>query len=103
LTGIDGGITTLGIDDQGKLTSIADPAGATTLIGWNPAGLLESETDPAGNVSRFAYGNSGELSSTTDADGVIRRFDRSTGAGHVEIRSTEMRFSRQRGLFEFCS
>lgn len=94
LVGIDGGITTVGINDQGQLTSITDPAGATTLIGWNPSGLLESETDSAGNVSRLAYRDSGELASTTDADGVIRRFDRSQGQSLVEIRVSTTRGRR---------
>ena len=86
LSGIDGGTTTLGIDDSGHLASVSDPAGNATRIAWNAAGLVESLTDPIEAVTRFTYDESHRLATTTDPDGVAQTFETKSSADSFEVR-----------------
>lgn len=86
IAGIDGGTTTLAIDDNGHLTSVTDPAGNATRITWNNAGLVESLTDPIEAVTRFTYDDSHRLATTTDPDDVVQTFQTQTSADSLEVR-----------------
>jgi RHS repeat-associated protein len=88
LVGLDGAVTTLGVDVNGNLTSVTDPAGHPTTLAWAPGGLVTSETDPLGGVSRFTYDQDGRLVAASDADGVTAQFSRSATAGSVEVKVT---------------
>ncbi len=88
LVGLDGAVTTLGVDVGGNLTSITDPAGHTTTIALNKGGLVTSWTDALGGVSRFTYDQDGRLVAASDADGVTAQFTRSATAGSVEVKVT---------------
>ena len=88
LSGIDGGTTTLGIDDSGRLASVTDPAGSATRITWNNTGLVETLTDPTDAVTRFTYDESHRLATTTDPDAVVQTFETRTSADRFEIRAS---------------
>ena len=88
LSGIDGGTTTLGIDDSGRLASLTDPAGNATRITWNDAGQVESLTDPTDAVTRFTYDDSHRLATTTDPDAVVQAFETKASADSLEIRAS---------------
>ena len=88
LSGIDGGTTTLGIDDEGRLTRVTDPAGYTARITWSRTGLVESLTDPTDAVTRFAYDESHRPASTTDPDSVVQTFETKASAKSFEIRAS---------------
>jgi YD repeat-containing protein len=86
LSGIDGGATTLALDDNGHLSSVTDPAGNTTRITWNDAGLVQSLTDPTEAVTHFTYDGSHRLATTTDPDGIVQTFQTQTSGDSFEIR-----------------
>ncbi len=86
--GIDGAVTTLGVDVDGNLTSVTDPAGHPTSVAWDKGGLVTSWTDALGGVSRFTYDQDGRLVAASDADGVTAQSSRSATAGSVEVKVT---------------
>jgi RHS repeat-associated protein len=53
--------TTLNLNPNGYVTSIANPAGETTQCGYTNDGLLTSFTDPRGNVATMSYDTQGRL------------------------------------------
>ena len=88
LEGIDGAVTSLGLDGNGDLIRVTNPAATTTQLTWRRRGLVTSETDALGGVTRFSYDSAGRLVASTDADGVIQRLRRTTIAGGAEVQVT---------------
>lgn len=60
-------------DDQGRLTTITDPANLVTTFTYNGP-RLQSVTDPMGRVTSFAHNGAGDLVKVTFPDGSSKGF-----------------------------
>ncbi len=68
LTGADGQVTTLTLDANGYVQSVASPAG-TTSFAASSHGLITGATDPNGNSRSFSYDSEDRLSVAADPPG----------------------------------
>jgi RHS repeat-associated protein len=62
--------TSLTLDGEGNLASVARPGLTATQLHYQPGGMLTEEVDAAGGVHKFTYDGNKYLSSDTDPDGV---------------------------------
>lgn len=69
LTAPFGQTTTLGLNSDGRLTSVTDPLGQTVQLGYANTDLLASLTDPYLGTSTFEYDADGRLTKDTNAGG----------------------------------
>jgi RHS repeat-associated protein len=61
--------TTLAVNSDGWLASVANPAGEAHNMSYSPDGLLQTFTDPRGNVHRYFYDSLGRLIRDEDPAG----------------------------------
>lgn len=69
----NGNRTVYAYDDQGRLTTITDPANLVTTLAYNGP-RLQSVTDPMGRVTTFEHSAAGDLVKVTFPDGSSKGF-----------------------------
>jgi RHS repeat-associated protein len=69
----NGNRTAYAYDDQGRLTTITDPANLATTFAYNGP-RLQSVTDPMGRVTSFEHNGAGDLVKVTFPDGSSKGF-----------------------------
>ena len=93
--------TTLTLDANGYLASIADPANETFQLTSTSTGLLKQLTDPRGGIHKFSYDAVGRLTKDEDPAGGFKTLARSetpngsttsvsTGLGHTTTYLSEL-------------
>ncbi|MFN8441614.1 MAG: RHS repeat-associated core domain-containing protein [Caldilineaceae bacterium] len=84
IIGIDGQKTQLGLDVNGYLASVTNPASETTRMSYSESGLLTTFTTPLGQSSTFTYTHAGYLTRDQDAiDGSLELNRQRIGQGYV--------------------
>jgi len=74
ITDLDGLVTTIHRDPDGRMTAIEGPYGQVTSVTYDTHGYLASVTDAAGTRRTMAYGATGLLSEFRRAEGHTSRY-----------------------------
>ncbi|MCC6629870.1 MAG: hypothetical protein IT340_21030 [Chloroflexi bacterium] len=82
--------TTLGLDPEGRLTTVTNPAGEAVRLGYaGGSGLLTSLTTPRDHVYRFAYHPDGRLKQDDDPAGGSQTLARTLNSTGYEVTRTQ--------------
>lgn len=81
-------------DDNGRVTSLTRPDGATWTLGYSGAGDLVSLTSPAGRMKSYGYDDAHRMTSETGADGVTWLRNTYDDQSRVIGQTTSMGYTR---------
>ncbi|MGN0877911.1 MAG: RHS repeat-associated core domain-containing protein, partial [Oligosphaeraceae bacterium] len=84
----DGGVVSLGYDQDGRETRRTDELGFVTTRDYDGEGRLTRQTNAAGGVTRFEYDGQGRLALLTSPAGTQLRRQQSADGRHVELASS---------------
>ena len=91
-----GVVTSLGVDNEGYLTSVANSNNEEHVMAYADGGMLTSFTNPRGAISRFEYDGEGLLTRDISANGgylALKRIIDAAGSSIVQTTTAEGKLS----------